>query len=290
MQRYTELEPLIFTLDLQSSPARVFRALTSQVELRKWWAPRVIMAKNIVSHSEGKDMKMIPIDSRDNEFVRYKFYGLHWKNQSETIIAMEIEEKGVRRRDSGSGIRLHIYHEGWINPALRNEYKEIWKKAIISLSILINEDRVEHWWQKEKRKGEFRSATLANMKIFISKMEEESRASREKKKASKILWQIFQELDPFGEWYCKDSYTEIEFYARGQKIFGALKSGHIVMSWRELDPLLGRNLQDFADRFSIEQNNIEIHVGQNYEKIPVLDIIPELFIRWCIDVIEYKNK
>ncbi len=289
MRNLQELSPIIKVVDLYASSSRAYRAFTSQTELRKWWAPRVIMAKNIVSHKPGKDMKMILVNTRENEFIRYKFYGLDWKDHPETVIAIEIEEKGVRRRDKGEGIRIHIYHEGWVNEEYRKEYEEIWDKAIESLKILLTEEKVAYWWEKEKRKGDFRSATLQNMKEFINKMEEETRAKKEKKKASKILWQIFQALDPYGEWYCKDSFTEIEFYAKGQKIFGAQKSGQIIMSWRELEPLLGRNLQDFAERFSVEQNNLEIHVGQNYERIPAIDIIPELFIRWCIDVIEFKK-
>jgi hypothetical protein len=289
MRRFQELEPIERKLDILASSARAYRAVTSQTELRKWWAPRVIMAKNIISHKPGKDMKMIPVIFRENEFVRYKFYGLDWTDHPETTIAIEIEEKGVKRKDKGEGITIYIYHEGWINEEYKKEYEEIWDKALNSLKILLLEERVEHWWEKEKRKGEFKSATLQTMKEFLNKMEEETRAKKEKKKASKILWQIFQALDPYGEWYCKDSYTEIEFYARGQKIFGAQKSGQIIMSWRELDPILGRSLQDFADRFSIEQNHLEIHVGQNYERIPAVDIIPELFIRWCIDVIQYKQ-
>ncbi|MCS7205768.1 MAG: SRPBCC domain-containing protein [Leptospiraceae bacterium] len=276
-------------IDVVATPQRAYRAVTSQTELRKWWAPRVIMAKNIVSHKSGKDMKMILTNYRENEFVRYKFYGLDWKDQPETIIAIEIHEKGVRRKDKGEGIRIHVYHEGWIREDYKKEYEEIWDKALNSLKILLTEEKIVHWWEKEKRKGDFKSANLQVIREFIQKMDDETKNKKDKKKASKILWQIFQELDPLGEWYCKDSFTEIEFYARGQKIFGALKSGYIVMSWRELEPILGRNLQDFADRFSIEQNHMEIHVGQNYEKIPAVDIIPDLFIRWCIDVIQHKN-
>ncbi len=289
MKQIQELEPIERVLDVIASSARAYRALTSQTELRKWWAPRVIMSKNIVSHKIGKDMKMILTHFRENEYVRYKFYGLDWKDHPETTIAIEIEEKGVKRRDKGEGIKIYFYHEGWIRDEYKAEYEEIWDKAINSLKILLTEEKVVHWWEKEKRKGDFKAANLSVMKEFLKKMEDESRGKKEKKKASKILWQIFQELDTLGEWYCKDSFTEIEFYAKGQKIFGAQKSGHIVMSWRELDPLLGRSLQDFADRFSIEQNNLEIHVGQNYERIPSTDIIPEFFIRWCKDVIEFKK-
>ena len=76
--------------------------------------------------------------------------------------------------------------------------------------------------------------------------------------------------------------------ARGQKIFGAQKAGQLVMSWRELDPILGRNLQDFADRFSIEQD-MDIRVGQNYDRMPASRLNPDLFIRWCNDVISHRG-
>ncbi|MFN3604883.1 MAG: hypothetical protein ACK4UJ_09255 [Leptonema sp. (in: bacteria)] len=289
MNALKELDSIEIHLDVLSSPSRAYRAFISQTELRKWWAPRVIMAKNIVSHKPGKDMKMILSNYRENEFVRYKFYGLDWKDQAETIIVMEIFEKGVRRRDKGEGIGIHIYHEGWRSEEYRNEYQEIWNKASKSLKKLLETEQVEHWWEKEKRKGEFKSATIHQIKEFVNKMEEEAGSKKDRIKSSKILWQIFNELDTLGEWFTKDNYSEIEFYAKGKKIFGALKTGFITIYWRELENLLGRNLQDFADRFSIEQNNLEIHVGSNYEKIQATDIIPELFVRWCKDIINSKK-
>lgn len=284
-----ELDPIEIKIEALASSSRAYRAFTSQTELRKWWAPRVIIAKNIISHKPGKDMKMILVNSRENEYIRYKFYGLDWKNQPETIIAIEIQEKGVKRRDKGEGILIHIYHEGWFVEEYRNEYEEIWNKAIHSLIKLLETEKIEHWWEKEKRKGEFKSATIQQIKEFVNKMEEEAGNKKDRIKASKILWKIFNELDSYGEWFTKDNYSEIEFYAKGRKIFGSIKTGFIIINWRELETILGRNLQDFADRFSIEQNNLEIHVGSNYEKIPATDIIPELFVRWCKDIINSKK-
>lgn len=284
-----ELAPIEIKIEALASSSRAYRAFTSQTELRKWWAPRVIIAKNIISHKPGKDMKMILLNSRENEYIRYKFYGLDWKDQPETIIAIEIQEKGVKRRDKGEGILIHIYHEGWFVEEYRNEYEEIWNKAINSLKKLLETEKIEQWWEKEKRKGEFKAATIQQIKEFVNKMEEEAGNKKDRVKASKTLWKIFNELDSYGEWFTKDNYSEIEFYAKGKKIFGSVKTGFIIINWRELETILGRNLQDFADRFSIEQNNLEIHVGSNYEKIPATDIIPELFVRWCKDVINSKK-
>ncbi len=290
MKVQREVETIEIQLDVFCSSARAYKAFTSQTELRKWWAPRVIMSKNIISHKPGKDMKMILTHFRENEYIRYKFYGLDWKDQPETIIAIEIQEKGVRRKDKGEGILICIYHEGWTNLEYKREYEEIWNKATQSLKKLLETEQIEQWWEKEKRKGEFKSATIQNIKEFVNKMEEEAGSKKERIKASKILWQIFDELDSLGEWYVKDNYSEIEFYAKGVKIFGATKTGNIILNWRELETILGRNLQDFADRFSIEQNNLEIHVGSSFEKINSLEIIPELFIRWCKDIIQNKKK
>jgi len=54
MRRFQELTPIQKTLDVLSSAARAYRAVTSQTELRKWWAPRVIMAKKYCFSSTRK--------------------------------------------------------------------------------------------------------------------------------------------------------------------------------------------------------------------------------------------
>ncbi|KAB2933221.1 MAG: hypothetical protein F9K24_07695 [Leptonema illini] len=289
MNRREELDPLEFSLQAVTTPARAFRTLTSQTELRKWWAPRVIMSRNIVSHKPGDEVEMILLTQDKNELIRYGLKGRSWPSQQgETIITFEIEDRGVRRGSAGEGIRVNIYHEGWTDPALRAEYEAIWKLAAPALEMLLRDEEPEPWWDNDTWKGEYRPAVLADLKEFLRRMEEETRAKKEKQKASKILWKVFQELDGKGEWYCKENYTEMEFVARGQKIFGAQKAGQLVMSWRELDPILGRNLQDFADRFSIEQD-MDIRVGQNYDRMPASRLNPDLFIRWCNDVISHRG-
>lgn len=289
MNRREELDPLEFSVQAVTTPARAFRTLTSQTELRKWWAPRVIMSRNIVSHKPGDEVEMILLTQDKNELIRYGLRGRSWPSpQGETIITFEIEDCGVRRGSTGEGIRVNIYHEGWTDPALRAEYEAIWKRAAPALEMLLRNEEPEPWWDNDIWKGEYRPVVLADLKEFLRRMEEETRARKEKQKASKILWKVFQELDGKGEWYCKENYTEMEFVARGQKIFGAQKAGQLVMSWRELDPILGRNLQDFADRFSIEQD-MDIRVGQNYDRMPASRLNPDLFIRWCNDVISHRG-
>ena len=53
-----DIEAIEHELEIMTTPAQVFRVLTSQTELRKWWAPRVIMSRNLVTQLDGKDMEM----------------------------------------------------------------------------------------------------------------------------------------------------------------------------------------------------------------------------------------
>lgn len=289
MKRREELDPLEFSVRAVTTPARAFRALTSQTELRRWWAPRVIMSRNTISHKPGDEVEMVLLTQDKNELIRYSLKGRSWpSSQGETVITFEIEDRGVRRGSAGEGIHVNIYHEGWTDEALRAEYEGIWTLAAPALEKLLRNEEPEPWWDNETWKGDYRPASLTDLKEFLRRMEEETRAKKEKQKASRLLWKIFQELDGKGEWYCKENLTEIEFVARGQRLFGAQKAGQLVMSWRELDPILGRNLQDYADRFSIEQD-MDIRVGQNYDRMPASRLNADLFIRWCLDVIAHKG-
>jgi len=289
MNRREELDSIEYSVDAIATPARAFRALTSQTELRKWWAPRVIMSRNVVSHKPGDEAEMVLLTQDKNELLRYSLKGKSWPvDQGETIITFEIEDRGVRRGSTGEGIMVNIYHEGFTKEDLRTEYDQIWKLAAKSLQQLLSDEDPEPWWDNEKWKGDYRPVVLADLKEFLKRMEDETRAKKEKQKASKILWKIFQELDGRGDWYCKENYTEMEFVARGQRIFGSQKAGQLVMSWRELDPILGRSLQDFADRFAIEQD-MDIRVGQNYDRMPASRLNSDLFIRWCNDVISHRG-
>lgn len=289
MNRRQELDPIELSIQVVATPARAFRALTSQTELRKWWAPSVIMSRNIISHKQGEESEMTLLVQDKNELIRYSLKGKSWPaTQGETVITVEIEDQGVKRGSVGEGISVNIYHEGFSDENIRSEYENIWKQALPALETLLKDEDPTPWWDNEVWKGEYRPAQLSDLKEFLRRMEEETRAKKEKQKASKTLWKVFQALDGKGEWFCKENYTEIEFACRGQKVFGAQKGGQLVMSWRELDPILGRSLHDFADRFSIEQD-MDIRVGQNYDRMPASQLNPDLFIRWCFDVIAHKG-
>lgn len=289
MKRITdELEAIEYEINATCTPADVFRVLTSQTELRKWWAPRIIMARNLVTQIDGQDMEMKAQAKEKNRMVRYTWKGTAWPDDHPaTVITFEIEDTGVRRENAGEGIVLHVTHSGWFDEELRNTQAQIWEQASESLKKLLEEGKASPWWT-DRKQGDFMSVPLNDLKEFIKKIEEENRAKKEKKIAAKALWKIFQDLDGSGEWYIKDNGTEMEFRARGQRIFGALKNGQIVIGWRDFDPILGRELQDFTDRFSIEQD-MDIRVGSNQDRIPASEILVDLFVRWCKDVIVHRG-
>ncbi|MBU45180.1 MAG: hypothetical protein CMN76_18355 [Spirochaetaceae bacterium] len=283
-----DIDAIEHELEVMTTPAQVFRVLTSQTELRKWWAPRVIMSRNLVTQLDGKDMEMKAVTKEKNHLVRYSWRGKDWPDDKpSTVITFEIADQGVSRGRTGEGILLTISHDGWVDQEERDRQAEIWKDAVAGLECVLAGKDFKPWWQDDRRVGDFLTVQLNELKDFIGRIEEESRAKKEKKQAAKNLWKIFQELDGQGDWLCKENGTEMELRFRGIRIFGALKNGQLVMAWRDLDPLLGRELQDFADRFTVEQD-MDIHVGRNYDRLPGAEINPDLFSRWCKDVMAHK--
>lgn len=290
MKRITdELDAIEYEINAQCTPADVFRILTSQTELRKWWAPRIIMARNLVTQQDGQDMEMKAIAKEKNHMVRYSWRGHLWPDDTPaTIITFEIEDRGVRRDKAGEGVVLYVSHGGWFDEDLRESQAEIWESAVQSLKSLLQQGKAKPWWT-DRKQGDFLNVQLNDLKEFIKKIEEENRAKKEKKIAAKNLWKMFQDLDGSGEWYLKDNGTEMEFRAKGHRIFGAMKNGQIIIGWRDFDPLLGKELQDFTDRFSIEQD-LDIRVSSNQDRIPAAEILPDLFVRWVQDVLSFRGE
>lgn len=289
VRNQNQAEPIVHTLDVFATPQAVYRAITSQTELRRWWAPRVILSRNLVSQQDGREMEMRPLTQEKDRLIRYLWQPVEREDEAlNTVITFEIEDLGVSRDTTGEGIRLHIIHDGWTNREERDQQAKVWKSAVVCLEALLKGEKLEPWWEGSEANDGFRQVNLTAIRKFLQKMEEDAKGKLEKRQSVQNLEQICEELDGVGQWYIKENGNEIELRFKDSRLFNALKNGTFVILWRELENLVGDRLQDFASRLSIEQD-LEIHPGKVHDRIPASMIQPSLWNAWCRDLINESN-
>ena len=282
-----EIEPISIKINIDTTPIHAFRSLTSQTELRKWWAPRVIMSKHIVSVEEGKDIEMRLLQSDKNQMVRYSWRPSDWGHETpETVITFEIEDLGVSRSRTGEGISLLVIHDGWTNDKERDKQEKILKPAMNCLKLILEGKTGKPWWESERTRSGYRQVKFSVLKQFVERIDRDHRGKPEKKLAAQNIFKLCQNLDGQGDWFIKDSGAEIDLRFNNTKIIGIVKNGNISLGWRELDKVLGSALKDFADRLSSEQNT-ELHIGKTQDKISAHLIEVDALTQWCIDAIQH---
>lgn len=279
------IQPIEFKMELFITPGAIFRALTSQTELRKWWAQRVIMSRNIVAQEEGRDMEMRLSAQEENHMVRYTWRGHDWERSTpSTIITFEIQDLGVSRGKTRDGVNLLIVHDGWTDEEERKRQEEIWEKALSNLKSHLNGSKFVPWWETGDMKDGFRKSNLRGVEIFLERMEKEGRGKQDRMAAAAVLRMICKDLDGPGTWFIKENGAEVEYRLGEILLFGMLKNGNLTLAWRDLEKILGDQLQDFASRMSIEQD-LDVHTGKSQDRFAAPEIHPELWIRWAKEII-----
>lgn len=162
--------PISLAVKIDSTPALVFRALTSQTELRKWLAPRVITAKNLISFEEEKNIDLRPVQLDKNLMVRYSWRPQDWESQiRETVLTFEIEDLGVSRSKTGEGISLMVTHDGWSDRIERDRQEKLLQSAIACLKGLLEGKRIKPWWDVRKASTGYQQIKLPGLKQFAEK-------------------------------------------------------------------------------------------------------------------------
>lgn len=247
------------------------------------------MSRGIVSQEEGEDYRMELLFHEKSRLVRYSWRGVEWSSEMRsTVINFEIVDLGVSRGNTGEGIVLNIIHDGWEDLNLREKQDRIWSVALRCLKDLLEERDYRVWWQEIRTPDGFRSADSSDVERFLRKIENESRGKQEKKAAALVMREIMKWMEGQGSWFIKGNESEVEFRFQKNRIFTMLKSGNVMMSWRELEKILTDRLQDFATRLSVEQD-LDIHIGKSQDRFSATGLNPEFFSRWCIDVIQFKR-
>ncbi|MCR9140808.1 MAG: SRPBCC domain-containing protein [bacterium] len=269
---------------MTATPAQVFRALTSQNELRKWFAPRVIMSRNLVSQEQDRSSEMRLMQSDKYSLVRYSWREQDWDPEIETTtITYRIRDLGASRSRTGEGLLLEVSHDGWTDSVARDRQAAIWKKALNVLDKLLAGKPAKAWWENQGARGSFQQVRLAALKPLVEQIGPEKKGGR--KTTARALWKICSSVDADGNWYLKDDEQEFEFRCQAVRVFGLDLSGKITIYWSEMSKALGPNLEDFAHRLAVEQD-MDVEVKKARETIMVQSISVELFIRWCQDILQ----
>ncbi len=286
MRKQSErLDAIEAELTVTATPAQVFRMLTSQNELRRWWAPRVIMSRSAICQEDDRMVEMKLMQADKNRLVRYSWRGLDWDPSAPaTTITFQIEDLGASRNRTGEGLKLEMSHDGWSDPLERERQDRIWKSALPVLEALLNGKDVRPWWESENSRGSFRLVRLAALKSFVEKIEPDNRDRADRRILSQSLWKICIGLDGQGSWYLKDNEKEFELRYANRKIFGVSMTGAVTLHWRELEKILGANLDEYSRRLAAEQD-VDVRADKGVEKIEGSHVKPELWIQWCEDVI-----
>lgn len=285
-----DLEPIEASIRATATPAQVFRMLTSQNELRRWWAPRVIMSRNIVGQEDDRTAEMRLIQSEKNHLVRYSWRIQDWPDESgATTITFRISDLGASRNRTGEGLLLEISHDGWTDPLERERQERIWKLALPVLESLLKGKEPRPWWEGESGRGSFRLVRLPALKGFVEKIEPDNRNRSNRRNLSQSLWKILSKLDGGGAWYLKEDESEFELRYGGKKVFGVTREGQATLHWKELGQLLGAELDDFARRAEAEQD-LELNSSKTQEKVPAARLHPDFWIQWCQDVMRMARE
>lgn len=286
-----ELKSIEFKLDLVTTPATVYRALVSQTELRKWWAPRVIMSRNIVSQEDGVDMEMKLIQEEKNHLVRYRWKRVDNDDSVPTIITFEIIDHGVsKNKAAGEGISLLITHDGWSDAGERERQERIWKQAVVGLKAHLDGKEMKPWWINEKTEEVYRPVKLPVLKQLLERMEKDNRGRSDFKPAVKNLLKICQSLEGQGEWFMQEEENRFELRMGEARIFKALPDAMLIVPWSELQKLLGTaHITDFANRLALEQN-MDVRPEEQEDRVFAGKIDPGSWAQWCIDIVQHVRE
>ncbi len=281
-----ELNPIEISCTFSAMSSQVFRALTSQNELRKWWAPRVVMSRNTISQVKGEDIHVELISSEKNCFVRYAWRPETWDLRlPQTTITYNISDLGALRQNTGDGLLLDVVHDGWLDQKTRDHQEQIWHLALESLKSLLEEKKISPWWKKHNNVSSLCQVNLQNLKLVLEKYKKSKDSSSEKRhKVYQNIWQICNTLDAYGKWYLCEEDESFIFQYENQKLFKVVGE-QVTLDWQDLEQLLGLYIEGFKDRLFVEQD-IDFESNQSQISFPVASFRVELWIAWCIDLIK----
>ena len=284
--RWKELPPIEFSFTTTAMSVQVFRAITSQNELRKWWAPRIAMSHNRVSQRENRDVFMKIIGLEESKYVRYAWRPEYWgPHIPQTTITITLSDIGVSRESTGDGLLLDISHDGWVEEKEKIEQEKIWELAVESLKHLLDKNP-RPWWKEQSSTPDWKQVKLQILKPLIETFKKKDKQRQKNKQIYQGLWSLCSSLNTYGKWYLNLQEESFYFSHHDEKIF-QISPKDITLFWQGVKGITKPQLQDIKDRLSVEQD-LDSGSGIN-EKETVLSLSSlrfELWISWCRDLLD----
>ena len=287
-----EITPIEFTLKLKTRPSKIFKVLISQNDLRKWWAPHVAMSHSKISQEKNKFVKMQLTQNTTNQLLRYSWRPEAWEaDQPNGSITFKITDLSLSREaNDDEGIILDIVHDGWQDEDEKNRQQQIWELALKSLRSLIEEDKVELWWNQNIQSENWDQVKIQVIKKFI----DEGRKSNQNYKAQVVkiiyqkLWKICNNLDQEGKWFINNEKSDIMFIYQNVKIFRA-NFEEIFLLWDEIKSSISNYLNNLKERLSVEQD-ININLIESETLLKIQNLQTELWLEWLTDLLNEISK
>ncbi len=296
-QKHTSLAPLEFSCKLNAKPAQIFRALTSQNELRKWWAPCVVISRNKVSQQAKRDVEMKRLASKSNEFVRYSWRPMDWNTKRpSSIIHLNISDLGLARQSKTEGFVLEVIHDGWVCPEEKKEQDQIWTAALKSLKHLLEKKKAKPWWLG---KDAFHTLEMVDLLYLKNLFEEKRKKEKRKHKALEYqnLWRLCNSIEALTgtahfslcKWSWDSQEGRCDFYFQNKKLISlSLNYANLSLFWQEWESIAkfpGYYLQSFKDRLSVEQDIDLDAENQRSTSLPLSKLQTDLWLAWYEDFI-----
>ena len=280
-----ELSVIHFSFHSKTVPSKIYKALTSQNELRKWWAPKVVMSRSSVSQEPGQNVRMKLIHSDKNHLVRYTWRPEDWdKSIPDTIITFTIQDLGASREDTGEGLLVDIVHDGWLDASELEKQKKIWILALRNLKALLRESPHTPWWEKKNYKTSLQQIRLTSLKQLLD-VYQKNASSTVAKKIHQASWRICTALDKYGKWYLREGEHKFEFHHENKRLF-ELSQVSLILFWKHLKEKLGICVtEEFARRLNAEQD-IEASSQNSRTSFSLVKLSADIWITWAEDLIE----
>ena len=283
-QANTLLPPIELECSIRARPTHVFRALTSQNELRKWCAPHVTMSRNKISQKKGQDVYIKLISSKEESFVRYLWRPEHWPAHVQaSTITVTINDLGVSRQDTGEGLFIELVHEGWIDEQERSEQEHIWGLALESLQSLLESKKTLAWWKEQNESPLWRRIKLQELKQTLDQFKKNPDGTGKNQNFQK-LWQICNTLDKYGTWYWNEEERSFSFKCHYQQLL-KLSAEEMILFWKNMQTLSPFYLRDLKERLSVEQDFI-FPLEEEETALALRSLQTELWLAWCLDMLQ----
>jgi uncharacterized protein YndB with AHSA1/START domain len=138
-----EKTSLEVTRFINAPPARVYKAWTDPIQLRKWFGPENVQTRNIVAEtrvggkfcwdltsSEGEEMTMRG-EYRELQAGRKIVFTWHWEDdedweQRDSLVTVELS-------DCDGGTEVRLIHEQLPSEESRDRHSEGWKSVLDKL-------------------------------------------------------------------------------------------------------------------------------------------------------------